>query len=93
MITMGRKRLQRVLVASTLKPVERPAKTPFPVVCTHCRKHYTLYIHMQDYLDWRQQKLIQNAFPYLTQADRELMKSGMCGECWDGMFKDLEEDS
>jgi hypothetical protein len=31
-------------------------------------------------------KNIQDIFPELSAADRELMLSGICGECFDKMF-------
>lgn len=35
---------------------------------------------------------IQDIFPDLSAADRERFITGMCGQCWDDMFKDEEDD-
>jgi hypothetical protein len=35
--------------------------------------------------------LIQEAFPYLSNTQREMLMTGYCGPCWDREMKDLEE--
>ena len=35
--------------------------------------------------------LIQEVFPNRTPSERELLKGGMCGECWDNMFGGLKK--
>ena len=37
-------------------------------------------------------KLIQDAFPYLTDGQRELMISNTCDTCWNKFFPNVEED-
>ena len=34
--------------------------------------------------------LIQNALPELSNAQREMLISGTCGNCWDEMFPEEE---
>lgn len=41
---------------------------------------------------WRAGSLIQRVFPELNADERELMISGTCGECWNIMFAEEEED-
>lgn len=36
--------------------------------------------------------LIQEAFPYMTAADRERFLTGYCEECWNKLFPPDEED-
>jgi len=68
-------------------PTDEPAKEPLDFDCRHCGETITLTINIQDYIDWQnRKKLIQDAFPYLKPAERELIKSEMCGKCWDKMF-------
>ena len=35
---------------------------------------------------WQNGTLIQDAMPYLSADDREILISGICGECFDNMF-------
>jgi hypothetical protein len=35
---------------------------------------------------WKRGELIQNAMPHLSNADRELLISGVCGICWLALF-------
>ena len=46
-----------------------------------------------DIIKWRTLGVhLQNAFPYLSASERELIKSGTCGKCWDKMFPEEDED-
>lgn len=36
---------------------------------------------------------IQQIFPDLTSSQRELIKTGICQDCWDRVMKPEEEDS
>jgi hypothetical protein len=42
----------------------------------------------EDLKRWEGGELIQNAMPYVSAGDRELMISGTCGPCFDEMFGD-----
>ena len=35
---------------------------------------------------------MQECFPYLGAAEREFLMSGICGQCWNEMFGDDEEE-
>ena len=37
-------------------------------------------------------KKVQDAFPYLKPAEREMFVSGICGDCFDAMFADYKEE-
>ncbi len=41
---------------------------------------------------YRQGALLQEAFPKLTPGEREGLQTGMSDECWDDMFKDMDEE-
>jgi hypothetical protein len=45
-------------------------------------------INPQDVIDWQAGKYIQDAMPYLSKGERELLISGTCDECFDKMFGD-----
>ena len=37
---------------------------------------------------WEDGELIQDAMPYLSAGERELLISGVCGKCFDKMFEE-----
>lgn len=40
----------------------------------------------QEFINWRNGELVQNAFPNLTASEREFLISGMTDEEWDEAF-------
>ena len=64
------------------------------VTCYRCKREFTLKVRVEDYLtfDMPNRLMIQDIFPYLTPAERELLLSNTCEECWNKMFSFLEED-
>lgn len=62
-------------------------KRLYYVHCRDCGKEFSLAIDPADYFDWTHGKLAQRAFPYLTADERELLISGICGACFDKIFK------
>lgn len=59
--------------------------------CVSCNKIYNIEVYRADMLDYIDGKLVQNAFPYLSAGERELLVSGVCDKCFIDMFKDNEE--
>ena len=39
-------------------------------------------VKQEEYIAWQQGELIQNAMPSLSPADRELLMTGMCDDCF-----------
>ena len=63
------------------------------VSCPYCGENYIVVVNAEDYFTWCEGALVQDAFPYLTASERELLISGICPSCWDKMFGgDLEEE-
>ena len=60
--------------------------------CPFCGRANEVEVNEMDYLDWQDGKLAQDAFPYLSASDREMLISGICSSCWDGMFGTGEEE-
>ena len=57
------------------------------VKCKHCGQIYTINVHLNDLEAWQNgDKLVQEAFPYLTAEERELLLTRICPACWDNMF-------
>lgn len=63
------------------------------VECLHgCGKKFELDVATKDLVAWRNGTLIQNAMPYLTPDQRELLITNTCGECWNKMFPPEPEE-
>lgn len=62
--------------------------------CPFCGNVHLINVVTEDYEAWQNGALIQDAFPYLSANEREMLKTGICPECWDNMFSfdDEEED-
>jgi hypothetical protein len=54
--------------------------------CPFCGHANEVEVNEMDYLDWQDGVLAQDAFPYLSANEREMLISGICPTCWDGMF-------
>ena len=61
------------------------------VTCLLCLKVKTVVVRPDDYDAWKRGKYAQDAFPYLTDDQRELLISATCGPCFDEMFPEDEE--
>ena len=59
--------------------------TTILVECGECGKIFDIAVDFEDFLDWKEGELVQNAFPYLTANERELLLSQTCGDCCDKM--------
>ena len=57
-------------------------------ICRSCSESISLMVNGQDVVDWQGGKYIQDAMPYLSVDERELLISGTCGSCFDKMFGD-----
>lgn len=58
--------------------------------CPFCGHANFIEVHEDDYWRWQDGALVQNAFPYLSADEREMLISGICPKCWDGMFGEEE---
>jgi len=54
--------------------------------CRTCGDTHILMVNAQDKKRWMEGELIQDAMPYLSADERELLISGTCGTCFDKMF-------
>jgi hypothetical protein len=67
------------------------AKTPHIHKCGMCKVDIVVVYDDVDYRRWKESELIQNAFPYLTADERELLMSATCGGCFDKLFAEEED--
>ena len=56
------------------------------VDCIRCKETQHITTKTEDLDSWQNGELIQNAMPYLSADDREVLISGVCGTCFDNMF-------
>ena len=64
------------------------------VKCRVCNSNVIIPVREEDYRLYLSPNRpnIQDIFPYLTPAERELLISHTCEVCWNDMFKFLEEE-
>ena len=56
------------------------------VDCIRCAETQHITTKTEDLDSWENGELIQNAMPYLSDNEREILISGVCGTCFDNMF-------
>ena len=61
-------------------------KTIVAVDCVQCKETQHITVGTTDLDTWEKGELIQNAMPYLSADEREVLISGVCGTCFDKMF-------
>lgn len=54
--------------------------------CRKCGTTYPMMIDPDDYALWKGGVYAQQAFPYLTAGERELLISATCDDCWSKLF-------
>ena len=60
--------------------------------CNYCEHAENILVTEADYNAWHNGAYVQDAFPYLTAGQRELMISNTCDTCWQKFFPDDKED-
>lgn len=56
--------------------------------CISCNNHVNIIATEKQWEQYRNGvKKIQDVFPELTPDEREIMITGMCGDCFDNIFK------
>ena len=63
------------------------------VQCRNCRDIVHLNVNEKDVIAWRNGRSIQDAMPYLTAGEREILISGICEPCFDTIFSSDESDN
>lgn len=63
-----------------------------PVTCRLCNKTTEVHCNKNDFDSWQKgDGFIQDLLHYVSAADRELLISGTCGECFDELFPPMDE--
>ena len=60
--------------------------------CPFCGHANEVEVNEEDYWDWQDGALVQDAFPYLSADEREMLISGICPKCWDNTFNTFDEE-
>ncbi len=63
-----------------------PLDLQLELECMYCDYKEVITVHESDYITWHNGGLIQEAFPYLSADQRELMISNTCDDCWNKFF-------
>jgi len=56
------------------------------IKCGDCKRSFPVTMTKSGYHSWIMGELIQNALPELSPADRELLISKTCNDCFTEMF-------
>ena len=67
-------------------------KTLYGVHCVQCGQLCEVAAYKSDIVEWQNGKYAEDAFPYLTADERELLISRTCPDCWDRMFPEESEE-
>ena len=59
--------------------------------CPFCGRGNEVEVNEEDYWDWQDGTLAQDAFPYLASEEREMLISGICPDCWNSMWGSDED--
>lgn len=63
----------------------------FYVSCKICQKRVRLAVDPQDMKRYQEGELVQKAFPYLSDDQREMLLSGWCNYCFNDMLGPEDE--
>lgn len=55
-------------------------------VCPICNRTNEITVREADVPLWLAGTLVQDAFPYLSADEREMLISGICPDCWENLF-------
>lgn len=61
-------------------------KISLQLTCIMCHTEHTITVPQRGYHRWKCGEHIQDALPQLSDDDRELLVSHICGKCFDKIF-------
>ena len=57
------------------------------MVCPFCGAVHSVMVDNEQYFNWKNGELIQNAMPELSPTEREQLISGLCPKCQEKIFE------
>lgn len=60
--------------------------------CPFCGHAHEVEVNEMDYWDWEDGMCAQDAFPYLSADEREMLITGICPTCWERTFSGCEDE-
>ena len=60
--------------------------------CPFCGCIKEVAVNEDDFWDWQDGALVQDAFPYLSADERETLISRICPDCWERIFGNDEDE-
>ncbi len=70
-------------------------KKPMNITCKNCGAEHNIMINPEDMIRWESGEYIQDVMAYLSSAEREMLISQTCDDCWKSMYAgwpEAEED-
>lgn len=62
-------------------------KVTVSIPCRQCGVVHKVRVGLDDLEAWQSgENLVQEAFPYLSAEQRELLLTRICSDCWNNMF-------
>lgn len=75
-----------------IEEISKNQNISIEVKCKFCGSIERIVCKLQDYKQWKNRKAhIQDVMNYLSSNQRELLISGVCGECFDAINEGLED--
>lgn len=56
------------------------------IPCPHCGNQSVIDVNGDELRNWKKGHLMQVAFVSLTDSEREMLMTGICGKCWDEIW-------
>ena len=72
-------------------PPERDMRITRVCPTSGCSVISTVMVDGDDFIKWRRRDKIQDAMPYVSASEREILITGICPDCWDKKKEDEEE--
>ena len=60
------------------------------ITCPFCGTKSLVIVEEDDFTAWQNGMVAQEAFPYLSAEEREMLISGLCLDCQDKLFCEPE---
>lgn len=62
------------------------------IECISCKTVHTVEVTEEEWIRRQGGMAVQDAFPNMSPAVREMFISGLCPECWNKCFKGMENE-